>query len=56
MSDEPTKTEKPLTIAIPTAEGRLAMHFGHCQEFAIFEVDTATKKNHRPAPNDASRA
>lgn len=28
-----------MKIAIPTADGRLAMHFGHCDEFALFEVD-----------------
>jgi len=26
-------------IAIPTAEGKLCMHFGHCEIFTIFEVD-----------------
>ncbi|OPL15498.1 MAG: hypothetical protein AVO39_08040 [delta proteobacterium MLS_D] len=31
-------------IAIPLAEGRLAMHFGHCERFAVIEVDTKTKK------------
>ena len=33
-----------MKIAIPVAEGRLAMHFGHCQEFRIIEVDTTTNK------------
>jgi len=28
-----------LRIAIPCAEGRLAMHFGHCQEFALVDVE-----------------
>jgi predicted Fe-Mo cluster-binding NifX family protein len=32
-----------MRIAIPVAEGNLAMHFGHCQEFAIFDVDEAAK-------------
>lgn len=31
-------------IAIPVAEGKLAMHFGHCQEFALIDVDEQTKK------------
>lgn len=44
MSNETEPTKNSLTIAVPTAEGRLAMHFGHCQEFAIFEVDTSTKE------------
>lgn len=25
-------------IAIPVTEGRVSMHFGHCEEFAIFDV------------------
>ena len=28
-----------MKIAVPVANGRLAMHFGHCDEFALFEVD-----------------
>ena len=28
-----------MKIAIPLAQGRLARHFGHCQEFALCEVD-----------------
>ena len=31
-------------IAIPVAEGRLSSHFGHCEEFALIEVDTRTKQ------------
>ena len=27
-----------MKIAIPTAEGRLCLHFGHCQQFAIVDV------------------
>jgi len=26
-------------IAIPVADGKLAMHFGHCEQFAFFDVD-----------------
>jgi len=33
-----------MRIAIPVAEGRLAMHFGHCQEFALCEVDEAARQ------------
>ena len=33
-----------MKIAIPVAAGRLSMHFGHCEEFAIFEVDPKGKK------------
>ena len=32
-----------MKIAIPTAEGKLAMHFGHCQQFEILTVDPETK-------------
>lgn len=32
-----------MKIAIPTAEGKLAMHFGHCQNFEILTVDTDAK-------------
>lgn len=27
-----------MKFAIPMAEGKLTLHFGHCQEFAIIEV------------------
>lgn len=33
-----------MKIAIPLAEGKLTMHFGHCASFALVEVDTQTKK------------
>ena len=33
-----------MKIAIPLAEGRLAMHFGHCASFALIEVDEQTGK------------
>ncbi|MCD6394860.1 MAG: P-loop NTPase, partial [Planctomycetes bacterium] len=39
-----SKENHPMKIAIPLANGRLSMHFGHCEEFAIVEVDEATKK------------
>jgi predicted Fe-Mo cluster-binding NifX family protein len=28
-----------MKVAIPMAEGKLAMHFGHCREFFIGEID-----------------
>ena len=28
-----------MKIAIPTAEGKLAMHFGHCEKFAVVTVE-----------------
>ncbi|MGI6098874.1 MAG: P-loop NTPase [Lentisphaerae bacterium] len=33
-----TESDK-IKIAIPTAAGRLCQHFGHCEQFAILEVD-----------------
>ena len=33
-----------MRIAIPLAKGRLSMHFGHCEEFAIVEVDENAKQ------------
>ena len=33
-----------MRIAIPLAAGRLSAHFGHCEEFAIVEVDEETKE------------
>lgn len=34
-----TQKGESMKIAIPTAEGKLAMHFGHCEKFAIVDVD-----------------
>jgi len=33
-----------MKFAVPTAAGQLCMHFGHCEQFAIIEADTASKK------------
>lgn len=32
-----------MKIAIPTANGKLCQHFGHCEKFVFIEVDEATK-------------
>ncbi len=32
-----------MKIAIPVAEDKLCMHFGHCQTFALVEIDEETK-------------
>jgi len=32
-----------MRIAIPLAQGKLAMHFGHCEEFALMDVDEGRK-------------
>ena len=34
-----------MKFAIPLAEGKLTAHFGHCQEFAIIEVENNQIKN-----------
>ncbi|HIC91797.1 MAG TPA: chromosome partitioning protein ParA [Syntrophaceae bacterium] len=34
-----------MKIAIPVEGGRLASHFGHCREFAFFDVENSTVKN-----------
>jgi predicted Fe-Mo cluster-binding NifX family protein len=33
-----------MMIAIPTSGGRLSMHFGHCDDFALVETDLASKQ------------
>ena len=32
-----------MRIAIPVAQGRLCMHFGHCEEFHLIDVDPQKK-------------
>ncbi|MCP4712149.1 MAG: P-loop NTPase [Planctomycetes bacterium] len=33
-----------MRIALPVAEGKLAMHFGHCAQFALIDCDLENKK------------
>lgn len=33
-----------MRYAVPVADGRVATHFGHCQQFALFDVDEAKKQ------------
>jgi predicted Fe-Mo cluster-binding NifX family protein len=33
-----------MRYAIPVTSGKLAAHFGHCEEFAMFDVDETTRK------------
>ena len=33
-----------MRIAIPLAGGKLALHFGHCESFALVDVDPGEKK------------
>ena len=32
-----------MKIAVPVAQGKLCLHFGHCEQFAIIEVDKKSK-------------
>ena len=32
-----------MRYAIPVSNGKLAPHFGHCEEFAIIDVDEAKR-------------
>lgn len=32
-----------MKIAIPVADGKLCMHFGHCEQFALIEVNESDK-------------
>jgi predicted Fe-Mo cluster-binding NifX family protein len=38
------KETNQMRIALPIADGKLAMHFGHCAQFALVEVDPDTKR------------
>ena len=38
------KEKNNMKIAMPLAEGKLTMHFGHCASFALIEIDTNEKK------------
>jgi len=33
-----------MRIAIPMANGRLCLHFGHCEEFALVDADEQTRQ------------
>ncbi len=33
-----------MKIAIPLANGKLSLHFGHCEQFALIDVSPADKK------------
>lgn len=43
-----------MRIAIPSVQGQLSAHFGHCQTFELFDVDTEKKsiesRESKPAP------
>ena len=41
--DNTNKETGKMKIAIPTAAGKLCMHFGHCEQFAILDVDAESR-------------
>jgi len=40
-------------MAIPPADGKLALHFGHCERFALIEVDNVERRTVGRADIDA---
>ena len=44
MSSSEKDSNRVEVIAIPLAGGRLCMHFGHCEQFALLDVDAAGKE------------
>ena len=44
MSSSDELTSGRLIIAIPTVQGRLCAHFGHCEQFALVRVDRDSKQ------------
>ncbi len=47
-SEELIETDKKelvkMKVAIPVAQGKFSLHFGHCDQFAIFDVDESAGK------------
>ena len=41
--DSSEKVKNTVKIAIPIGDGRLSMHFGHCESFALIEADPEGK-------------
>jgi ATP-binding protein involved in chromosome partitioning len=42
-SENQGKEDNRMKIAIPVQAGRVSMHFGHCDEFALYEVNEGDK-------------
>jgi len=42
--DEIEKSDNIIRIAIPVAEGKLCLHFGHCENFALLDVNPKSKE------------
>ena len=45
-----------MKLAVPIAQGRLAMHFGHCEQFAVIDIDdtgnVASRSDETPPPHE----
>lgn len=41
---EKRKGDTTMKLAIPTTEGKLCAHFGHCETFTFVEINPATKE------------
>ena len=53
----PAREERTVRIAIPVADGKLATHFGHCEQFIFVDVDAEKKiilgeKSATPPPHE----
>jgi len=46
LSNHSQPQEKIMKIAVPMADGKLCMHFGHCEQFALIDVDETSKRTH----------
>jgi len=44
MASDAKERATTRVIAFPVVGGRLSMHFGHCEAFELFDVDTASKE------------
>ncbi|AQQ70314.1 Cell division inhibitor MinD [Limihaloglobus sulfuriphilus] len=42
-TNKTTKGNDNMRIAIPLADGKLTLHFGHCRQFAVMDVDPENK-------------
>lgn len=48
-----SKEKKIMKIAVPTAQGKLSMHFGHCEKFTLIDIDENGKKIENTTAVDA---
>ena len=53
---QPINKETTMRFAIPLAEGQLCMHFGHCEQFALVDVDATCQTDYRHELPDPAAA